>query len=54
MWVPEAAHFFLKRRESEPSQVVVCCLALFGVSQICDHVYVHIQPHMLYQHTMAT
>ena len=31
--------FSLKTRESEPSQVVVlCCLALFDASQICNHV----------------
>ena len=34
--------FSLKRRESEPSQVVVlCCLALFIVSQLFNHVHVH-------------
>ena len=31
--------FSLKRRESEPSQVVVlCCLALFIVSPLFNHV----------------
>ena len=38
MWVripPGAAHFSLKRRESEPSHLVfLCCLALFTVSQL--------------------
>ena len=42
-WVripPGAAHFFFKRRESEPSQVVVlCCLALFIVSQLFNRVH---------------
>ena len=44
MWVripPGAAH--LKKRESEMSQVVLlCCLALFIVSQLFNHVHVRI------------
>ena len=43
MWVripPGVAHFFFeKERESEPSQVfLLCCLALFIVSQLFNHV----------------
>ena len=35
--------FSLKRRESKPSQLVVlCCLALFDESLVCNHVYIHI------------
>ena len=40
-WVqipPEAVYFFFERRESELSQLVVlCCLALFGASQLHNH-----------------
>ena len=36
--------FSLKRRKSEPSQVVVlCCLALFIVFQLFNHVHVHVR-----------
>ena len=48
MWVripPGAAHFSLKIRQSEPSQLVVlCCLALFDASQLHNYVliYMHI------------
>ncbi len=42
-WVripPGAAHFSLKRRGSEPSQLVVlCCLALVDTSQLHNHVH---------------
>ena len=44
-WVripPGAAHFFFERRESEPSQLVLlCCLILFDVSQLINHVRVY-------------
>ena len=34
-----SAHFSLKRRESELSQLVLlCCFALFDASLICNHV----------------
>ena len=38
--------FSLKGRESEPSQVVLlCCLALFIMSQLFNHVHVHVCVH---------
>jgi len=37
--------FSLKRRKSEPSQVVLCCLALFIVSPLFNHVHVHDHVH---------
>ena len=37
--------FALKRRESEPSQLVLYCLASLNVSQLFNHVFecVHVQ-----------
>ena len=38
-----ATHFFFEKEKSEPSQVVLlCCLALFIVSPLFNHVHVHV------------
>ena len=42
--------FSLTKRESEPSQLVVlCCLALFIVSQLFNHAHVHVHVHVYHK-----